>query len=186
MAQHSRFGTTFGRKIAVAALAIAAGGLLVACGSDDVTATSSPSASATTSAAGSVDESSTSEAPDAGASAPVTSPGEAATAPPAQPEALPEEFPGPDQVAVSGDGQRFLDALKSEGIEPAIDGTMAISTADFICQAEAEGKSDSDTMVFVTAMVGTEASAAGRELTQEQVTADAQTYVDVAHATYCR
>jgi hypothetical protein len=41
-------------------------------------------------------------------------------------------------------------------------------------------------MVFVTAMVGSEAAAAGKELSQEQATADAQTYVDVAHATYCK
>ena len=116
----------------------------------------------------------------------MTSPGEAATAPPQQPEEVPGDFPGPAEVPVSAEGQKFLDALKSKGIEPAADGTMAVSTADFICQAKAEGKSDAEAMVFVTAMVGTEASAAGQELTQEQATANAQTYMDVAHATYCK
>ena len=191
MPQHSRISTTFRRSIAVGALAVAASGLLVGCGSDDSTATSNPSTSATTSAAASsAAESSASAAPSASASAsasaPVTSPGEAATAPPKQPEAVPNDFPGPSEVPVSADGQKFLDALKSKGIEPAADGTMAVSTADFICQAKAEGKSDAEAMVFVTAMVGTEASAAGQELTQEQATANAQTYMDVAHATYCK
>lgn len=192
MPQHSRISTTFRRSIAVGALAVAASGLLVGCGSDDSTATSNPSTSeTTTSAAASTSaESSASAAPSASpsasVSAPVTSPGEAATAPPAQPEDVPGDFPGPSEVPVSADGQKFLDALKAKGIEPAADGTMAVSTADFICQAKAEGKSDPETMVFVTAMVGTEASAAGQELTQEQATANAQTYVDVAHATYCK
>ncbi|MEV0947141.1 DUF732 domain-containing protein [Rhodococcus sp. NPDC049939] len=189
MAQHSRMGTTLGRRIAVGAVAIAAGGLLVACGGDDVTATSTPTVSATTTAAESTDENAAADAPEAEAEestpAPVESPGQAATAPPTQPESLPEDFPGPDEVPVSGDAQRFLDALKSAGIDPAIDGTMALSTADFICQAAAEGQSDEETMVFVTAMVGTEASAAGREITHEQAEADARTYMDVAHATYC-
>ncbi|MFD6059129.1 MULTISPECIES: DUF732 domain-containing protein [Rhodococcus] len=191
MPQHSRISTTFRRAIAVGALAVAASGLLVGCGSDDSTATSNPSTSATTSAAASSSaESSASAAPSASvsasASAPVTSPGEAATAPPEQPEEVPGDFPGPAEVPVSAEGQKFLDALKSKGIEPAADGTMAVSTADFICQAKAEGKSDAEAMVFVTAMVGTEASAAGQELTQEQATANAQTYMDVAHATYCK
>ena len=191
MPQHSRISTTFRRTIAVGALAVAASGLLVGCGSDDSTATSNPSTSAATSAAASSSaESSASAAPSASASAsasaPVTSPGEAATAPPQQPEEVPGDFPGPAEVPVSAEGQKFLDALKSKGIEPAADGTMAVSTADFICQAKAEGKSDAEAMVFVTAMVGTEASAAGQELTQEQATANAQTYMDVAHATYCK
>ncbi|MFE5701188.1 DUF732 domain-containing protein [Rhodococcus koreensis] len=191
MPQHSRISTTFRRSIAVGALAVAASGLLVGCGSDDSTATSNPSTSAPTSAAvSSSAESSASAAPSvsasASASAPVTSPGEAATAPPAQPEEVPGDFPGPSEVPVSADGQKFLDALKAKGIEPAADGTMAVSTADFICQAKAEGKSDAEAMVFVTAMVGTEASAAGKELTQEQATANATTYMDVAHATYCK
>ena len=191
MPQHSRISTTFRQAIAVGALAVAASGLLVGCGSDDSTATSNPSTSATTSAAASSSaESSASAAPSASASAsasaPVTSPGEAATAPPEQPEEVPGDFPGPAEVPVSAEGQKFLDALKSKGIEPAADGTMAVSTADFICQGKAEGKSDAEAMVFVTAMVGTEASAAGQELTQEQATANAQTYMDVAHATYCK
>ena len=190
MPQHSRISTTFRRSIAVGALAVAASGLLVGCGSDDSTATSNPSTSATTTSAAvsSSAESSASAAPSvsASASAPVTSPGEAATAPPEQPQEVPGDFPGPSEVPVSADGQKFLDALKAKGIEPAADGTMAVSTADFICQAKAEGKSDPETMVFVTAMVGTEASAAGKELTQEQATANATTYMDVAHATYCK
>src|SRR6476661_7988316 len=150
MPQHSRISTTFRRAIAVGALAVAASGLLVGCGSDDSTATSNPSTSATTSAAASSSaESSASAAPSASASAsasaPVTSPGEAATAPPEQPEEVPGDFPGPSEVPVSADGQKFLDALKAKGIEPAADGTMAVSTADFICQAKAEGKSDPET-----------------------------------------
>ncbi|MFZ2174181.1 MAG: DUF732 domain-containing protein [Rhodococcus sp. (in: high G+C Gram-positive bacteria)] len=191
MPQHSRISTTFARAIAVGALAAAASGLLVGCGSDDSTATSTPSStsaameSTTTAAEGTASAPPTATG-SATASAPVTSPGQAATAPPEQPQAVPEDFPGPSEVPVSDEGKKFLEELKKRGIEPATDGTMAVSTADFICQARAEGRSDADTMVFVTAMVGTEAAAAGRELSQEQAAADAQTYIDVAHATYCR
>ncbi|AWK70558.1 DUF732 domain-containing protein [Rhodococcus oxybenzonivorans] len=188
MPQHLRISTTFARALATGAIAVAASGLLVGCGSDDSTATSTPSATTTTAAATSSATESSAPAPSGSAtsSAPVTSPGQAATAPPEQPEEVPGDFPGPSEVPVSADGQRFLAALKDKGIEPAADGTMAVSTADFICQSKAEGKSDADTMVFVTAMVGSEAAAAGKELSQEQATADAQTYVDVAHATYCK
>ena len=63
---------------------------------------------------------------------------------------------------------------------------MALSTADYICQAKAAGKSDEDVMVFVTAMVGSEASAAGSEISPEEATAQAQTYVDTANAVYCQ
>ncbi|MCQ4120505.1 DUF732 domain-containing protein [Rhodococcus tibetensis] len=187
MPQHSRISTTFARALATGAIAVAASGLLVGCGSDDSTATSTPSATTTAAPTSSATESSApATSGSATSSAPVTSPGQAATAPPEQPEEVPEDFPGPSEVPVSADGQRFLAALKDKGIEPAADGTMAVSTADFICQSKAEGKSDSDTMVFVTAMVGSEAAAAGKELSQEQASADAQTYVDVAHATYCK
>lgn len=187
----SRAHNTFARAIAVGALSIATGGLLVACGSDDSTATSNPTssaASASASASASA-ESSSSASPETSASEsaspPVTSPGEAATAPPEQPQEVPG-FPGPTEVPVGDAGAKFLEELKKKGITPAGDGTMAVGTADFICASKLEGKADADTMVFVTAMVGSESSAAGEELTADQAAADAKTYLDVAHATYCK
>lgn len=197
MSQHSRTSTIFARATAVGALVVAASGLLVGCGSDDSTATSTPSTtsvevqSSASTQSGSATQSgvapsSAIASPSTSTSAPVTSPGTAATAPPEQPQPVPGGFPGPSEVPTSPEGQKFLDALKSKGITPATDGTMAVSTADFICQAKAEGKSDSDVLVFVTAMVGTEATAAGQQLSQEQASANAKIYLDVAHASYCK
>ncbi|QNG20915.1 DUF732 domain-containing protein [Rhodococcus triatomae] len=177
-----RFRTSVARALAVGAVAVAGGGLLVGCGSDDSTATSTPTA--TTTAAATTEDAEESGEPTT--SAPVTNPGEAATAPPSEPEPVPDDYPGPAEVPVSEDGKRFLDALRAAGITPAGDGSIAVSTADYICQAQREGLTDADTMIFVTAMVGTEASASGTELGPDQAAAQARTYVDVAHADYCR
>ncbi|NLG55188.1 MAG: DUF732 domain-containing protein [Rhodococcus sp.] len=169
--QARRFRTSVARALMVGALAVTGGGLLAACGSDDSTASGSPSSSA---------------AQDSTTTPPVTSPGEAATAPPTEPTPLPDDFPGPAEVPVSDEGQAFLDALRARGIQPAADGSIAVSTADYICQAQRQGLSADDTKVFVTAMVGAEASATGEEITPEDADANAQTYIEVAHASYCR
>ncbi|MCJ0949274.1 DUF732 domain-containing protein [Rhodococcus erythropolis] len=170
---------TCARAIAVGALALATGGALVACGSDDSTATSNPVT--TTSAAAS--SSSGSASATTTASAAPTSPGAAATAPPEQPQSI-EGFPGPTVVEVSPEAQKFLDGLKAKGITPAGDGSIAVNTANYICAAGPQ--TDDEVLTFVTAFVGQEASAEGKQITPEQAGANAQIYIDVANATYCK
>lgn len=182
MPQFSRTRTTFARALAVGALTAAVGGSLVACGSDDSTASSTPEQ--TTSAA------SESAAPSSKAedksSSPVTSPSEAATAPPETPESVPSEFPGPTEVPVSAEGQKFLDELENRGLTPAGDGQIAISAGDFICASKEQGKPDAETLVFLTPMVGSDAAASGKELSPVDAAAQAQVYIDAADAVYCK
>lgn len=175
---------TCARAIAVGALALATGGALVACGSDDSTATSNPVT--TTSAAASSSSGSASASASAtttASAAPPTSPGAAATAPPEQPQSI-EGFPGPTVVEVSPEAQKFLDGLKAKGITPAGDGSIAVNTANYICAAGPQ--TDDEVLTFVTAFVGQEASAEGKQITPEQAGANAQIYIDVANATYCK
>ncbi|RVW02158.1 DUF732 domain-containing protein [Rhodococcus xishaensis] len=168
------------RNLAVGALSLVAGGLLVACGNDS-SATGSPTTTAaaqspstapetdgmTDEAQEPMDEQSMNDALDE------------------QPQALPSDFPGPTEIAVSSSGQAFLDALKREGITPAGDGVIALSTADYICAAQQQGGSDAAVTTFVTAAVGSEASAAGQELTPEQAGKNAEIYIRLAKAEYC-
>ncbi|RVW00100.1 DUF732 domain-containing protein [Rhodococcus spongiicola] len=173
------------RNLAVGALSLVAGGLLVACGNDS-SATGSPTTTAAAQSPstapetdgmtdeaqgsmddGSMDEQSMNEASDE------------------QPQALPSDFPGPTEIAVSSNGQAFLDALRQEGITPAGDGVIALSTADYICAAQEQGGSDAAVTTFVTAAVGSEASAAGQELTPEQAGENAEIYIRLAKSEYC-
>ncbi|MFE4503452.1 DUF732 domain-containing protein [Rhodococcus sp. NPDC056743] len=174
---------TFARAIAVGSLTLITGGMLVACGSDDSTVTSTPpttSAAASSSAA----SSSASASATTTASAAPTSPGAAATAPPEQPQSI-EGFPGPTEVEVSPEAQAFLDGLKAKGITPEGDGSIAVNTANYICAANVQGTSDEEILALVTAVVGS-ASTDGTAITSEQATANAQVYIDVANATFCK
>lgn len=189
MPQFSRTRISLTRALAASALTVAVGGSLVACGSDDSTVSATPEPSSSETSEAPAPTSKDAEAPADGedsAPAPVTSPSEAATAPPETPEPVPSDYPGPAKPPpVSEEGQRFLAELEKKGITPAADGAMALSTADYICQAKEAGKSDADIMVFVTAMVGSEASAAGRDISTPEATATAKTYLDTATAVYC-
>lgn len=166
-------------------LALAAGGLLVACGSDDSTATGSPSTTSTTTAA-----ESTSAQPSASESsttpAPTTSPGEAATAPPEQPQPVPDDYPGPTEAPIDSRGQAFLDELKAKGVTVAGNGEIATSTATYICSAQSQGVPADEISTFVTANVGVEASATGAQITAEQAGETAQIYIAAAQNTYCK
>ncbi|MBP2526295.1 MULTISPECIES: DUF732 domain-containing protein [unclassified Rhodococcus (in: high G+C Gram-positive bacteria)] len=174
---------TCARAIAVGALALATGGALVACGSDDSTATSNPVTTTSAAASSSSGSASASASAATTASAAPTSPGAAATAPPEQPQSI-EGFPGPTVVEVSPEAQKFLDGLKAKGITPAGDGSIAVNTANYICAAGPQ--TDDEVLTFVTAFVGQEASAEGKQITPEQAGANAQIYIDVANATYCK
>ena len=173
------------RTLSLGVFAVAASSMLVACGSDDSTATGAPTS--TTSAAETTTEASstTSEAPTTTA-APTTSPGEAATAPPEQPQPVPDDFPGPTESQIDTRGQSFLDELKKQGITPAGNGDIAVSTANYICAAQAQGVAPDEISTYVTANVGVEASAAGTQMTETQAQQAAQTYIAAAQATYCR
>ncbi|MCE4266132.1 MULTISPECIES: DUF732 domain-containing protein [Rhodococcus] len=174
---------TFARAIAVGSLTLITGGMLVACGSDDSTVTSTPT---TTSAAASSSAASSSASASATttASAAPTSPGAAATAPPEQPQSI-EGFPGPTEVEVNPQAQAFLDGLKAKGVTPEGDGSIAINTANYICAANVQGTSDEEILALVTAVVGS-AATDGTAITSEQATANAQIYIDVANATFCK
>ena len=161
------------RTLSLGVLAVAASSMLGACGSDDSPAPGAPSSS--TSAA----ESTTTTV------APTTSPGEAATAPPEQPQAVPDDFPGPTESQIDNRGQRFLDELKSKGVTPAGNGDIAVSTANYICAAQAQGVAADEITTYVTANVGVEASAAGTQMNETQAQQAAQTYIAAAQAMYC-
>lgn len=186
MSHFSRTRSALARTVAVGALSLVAGGLLVACGDDDSSATGSPtttSAASTTSPkaaakSGASQASQASEAP--------TAPAEESDEQAEQPQAVPSGFPGPTEVPVSPRAEAYLAALKKEGITPAADGVIAISTADYICAAQEQGSSQQEITTFVTAAVGSEASAAGQELTTEQAGKNADIYIRVAQAEYCK
>lgn len=174
---------------AVAAVAI---GILVAgCGndasSDEVTTTSlaetstSQSVEPTSDAAAVPPADSATSAPESPA-APAPAPADtgAATAPPVDQSAVPA-VPGPTDDR----GQAFVAALRDRGMPVVDNGDLAVSTANYICTAQAQGEDATLITTYVTAMVGSEASAAGVTLTDEQAAANAATYIEVADSTYC-
>ncbi|MDV8021435.1 DUF732 domain-containing protein [Rhodococcus sp. IEGM 1330] len=175
------------RTLSLGVMAVAASSMLVACGSDDSTATGAPT-STTSAAATTTTEASatTSAAESTTTAAPTTSPGEAATAPPEQPQPVPDDFPGPTESQIDDRGESFLDELRKQGITPAGNGDIAVSTANYICAAQAQGVTAEEISTFVTANVGVEASAAGTQVTESQAQQTAQTYIAAAQATYCR
>jgi len=92
---------------------------------------------------------------------------------------------GPGAASASTPGaQAFLDGLREKGVEPS-DETGAVNIADYICSAQAQGGSPDEIKVFVTALVGSDAAAGGVELSEEQASSTADTYIAVAGATYC-
>lgn len=178
------------RVVGACAAALTAAALLGACGSDDSTATSTPSATTSAAAASTSASATTTKAAEASgaesteADAPVTTPGEAATAPPAEPQTAPG-FPGPTEVPTDERDAAFLDALRAEGVEPSGDGSSAINTANYICGAIAQGGTDTEIKTIVTALVGSDAVAAGVEITEEQAAQTADVYIATARSTYC-
>lgn len=174
------------RSLSRGVLAVAASSMLVACGSDDSTATGAPTSTTTTAATTTTEASSTTSAAESTTAAPTTSPGEAATAPPEQPQPVPDDFPGPTESQIDDRGQSFLEELKKQGITPAGNGDIAVSTANYICAAQAQGVAADEISTYVTANVGVEASAAGTQMNETQAQQAAQTYITAAQATYCR
>ncbi|OZF33514.1 DUF732 domain-containing protein [Rhodococcus sp. 14-2496-1d] len=173
------------RTLSLGVFALAASSMLVACGSDDSTATGAPTTTTSAAETTTVAESTTSAA-ETTTAAPTTSPGEAATAPPEQPQPVPDDFPGPTESQIDDRGASFLEELKKQGITPAGNGDIAVSTANYICAAQAQGVTAEEISTFVTANVGVEASASGTQMSETQAQQAAQTYIAAAQATYCR
>lgn len=179
----------------LAAAVVAIGILVAGCGndssSDEVTATSLAETSTSQSAEPTTDEAGT----DAGTgttSSDVTAP--APESPGTPPEAAPADpgaagAPPAEQPAAPGPsddrGQAFVGGLRERGITVADNGDLAVSTANYICTAQVQGEDQAVINTYVTAMVGSEASAAGVTLTDEQAAQNAATYIEVANATYC-
>lgn len=170
------------RTAALGVLSLAAGGLLVACGGDDSSATGNPTTTTLSSPSPSPAPSKSASPQASAAPAPSA---ESSSGAAEQPRAVPSNFPGPTEVPISPRAQGFLDALKKEGITPAADGAVSVATADYICAAQQQGSSNEEITTIVTAAVGSEASAAGKDLSVEQAGKNAQIYIRVAQTTYC-
>lgn len=163
------------RVLGALAAALTATAVLSACGSDDSTATNTPT---TTTAATSAATSTSEETTDGTTTDETTSGAETggAESAPTSPDAGAAEAP-------AGSAE-FLAALRAEGVEPT-DEAGAVSIADYICSAQAQGGSTEEIKVFVTALVGSEGAGAGVEMTEEEAAAAADGYITAATDTYC-
>lgn len=168
-----------GGKVAGIVVALAATGLLAACGGNDSTASSTPTLkpSTTTAAASSV------QSAPGSAQQPAPEPStEQAPAPtsvnerpePAQPSAA-------DHPPLSDKDQAYLDELKKRGVTPSSP-DIALTAANYVCQSKASGASDQEVKTFVNAMAGTDPGFDPQKMSVEQA---GQIYIDVATQTYC-
>ncbi|MFD4180477.1 DUF732 domain-containing protein [Rhodococcus sp. NPDC058514] len=170
---------TLARALTVGALVAVTGGVLAGCGSDDSTASSTPTLTTGSKSAPAPETSI--EVP------PYTTPAAAATAPPETPESVPSGFPGPTEAPALDDrGKAYLEALKEGGIAVADNGDIAISTANYICGAKVSGANAEEVTAYVTGMAGAEASITGAVMTAEQAAAAAKVYIDAANSHYCK
>lgn len=171
------------RALALGAMLAVSVGVLAGCGSDDSTASSTPTlTTAQSPGSATVPPLKTDiEVP------PYTPPAVAATAPPETPESVPSGFPGPTEApAVDERGQEFLDALKAGGVTPAEGGDIAISTANYICAAQANNRPADEVTAYVTGMAGVEAGMSGATVSPEEAARAAGVYIAAATKTYCK
>ncbi|MET9489266.1 DUF732 domain-containing protein [Nocardia sp. NPDC006630] len=173
---HRTRGKVFGVVVA-----LAAAGLLAACGNNDSTATSTPtlapttsktSAAPTTTAGG--DSSPTDQA------APQTS-SDATT--PERPAPVPSQFlttPSGTPPLTDRD-KTFLDELKKQGITPAAS-DIALTAGNLVCQGKSQGATDDQILTYVTAIAGSDPSFDQSKMSVEQA---GKIYVDVATKSYC-
>ncbi|WP_016692627.1 DUF732 domain-containing protein [Rhodococcus rhodochrous] len=174
------------RVLGALAAALTATAVLSACGSDDSTATNTPTTSAATETSTSA-STSAAETSTGAAGTETTDEAETSDASPApsSPDAGEDTGAGTGAAPAPTPGaQAFLDGLRAEGVEPS-DETGAVNIADYICSAQAQGGSPEEIKVFVTALVGSDAAAGGVELSEEQASSTADTYIAVAGETYC-
>ncbi|WP_327111448.1 DUF732 domain-containing protein [Nocardia sp. NBC_01730] len=167
---------TRGKVVGVVA-AIAATGLLTACGDNDSTVSSTPSR--TTTATQQATSSTTAIA--TGEPAPEQPP--TSTEAQERPQPVPTEAAPPaDTSKLTDKDKRFIDELQKQGITPATP-DIALSIGAYVCQGTAAGASDQDLMTFVTAMAGSDPSFDPAKMPVERA---GQIYISAAKATYCQ
>ncbi|GGC64789.1 hypothetical protein IEU95_11145 [Hoyosella rhizosphaerae] len=87
-----------------------------------------------------------------------------------------------DGAVIGEPAERYLGELRRAGVQPVGDGTYALSTADYVCAAQADGVPRDVMLINVMAMVGLEQQRAGNSEPGNDV---ADTYIDVAERHYC-
>ncbi|MBF6335142.1 DUF732 domain-containing protein [Nocardia abscessus] len=170
---------TRGKVFGVVA-AIAATGLLAACGDNDSTATSTPTPTRTTT----VTTTSPAAPPPADTGQPAPAPEQpTTTVAPERPQPVPTEaVPPADTSKLTDKDKRFLDELAKQGITPSTP-DIALSIGAYVCQGTAAGASDQDLMTFVNAMAGSDPSFDPAKMPVEKA---GQIYISTARATYCQ
>ncbi|MGW4328372.1 MULTISPECIES: DUF732 domain-containing protein [Nocardia] len=162
-------------------VAIAATGLLAACGDNDSTATSTPTPARTTTTA-------TTTSPVASTPADTGQPAPAPEQPtttvaPERPQPVPTEaVPPADTSKLTDKDKKFLDELAKQGVTPSSP-DIALSIGAYVCQGTAAGASDQDLMTFVNAMAGSDPSFDPAKMPVEKA---GQIYISTARATYCQ
>lgn len=175
-------------KVVGVAVAIAATGLLAACGDDDSTASSTPTlttaASSSAAAASSTAGEPASQAPESPAPEAQQQPEQQTeTVAPERPQPVPtEQIPEADTSGLGDKDKRFLAALEEKGIKPSSP-DIALSVATYVCQGVAAGAADSDLTTFVNAMAGSDASFDPSKMSVEEA---GRIYIDTAEQTYCQ
>ncbi|NKY47203.1 DUF732 domain-containing protein [Nocardia cerradoensis] len=167
-----------GGKVAGIVVALAATGLLAACGGNDSTASSTPTlkpshTTATVPAAQS--------APNSAPAAPEPSPEQAPATSTANERPEPAQPTSAESAPLSAKDQAYLDELKKRGVNPSSP-DIAITAANYVCQSKASGASDQEVKTFVNAMAGTDPSFDPQKMSVEQA---GQIYIDVATQSYC-
>jgi hypothetical protein len=154
---------------AIAALAAA---VLAGCGSSN---------DSTASGASTTSVSSTASAAESGAAAAPAAPNAAGPSGSASGgQAAPQTRPplGPKE-------QAYLTALKKAGITPS-DADSEINVARYICAAVKQNAPADQLAAIVDAVAGSDAKAAGKNVTDEDVKTLGATYINTAKSTYCQ
>ncbi|GAB3211502.1 DUF732 domain-containing protein [Nocardia tengchongensis] len=169
---HGTRGKVFGVVAALAAV-----GLLAACGSNDSTAKSTPTLTTTkttAAASGAATPSSDQQAPQAAPD------GSTSTERPAP---IPSQFltTPPGSPALTDKEKGFLEELKKAGITPGST-DIAITAANLVCQGKAENAPQDQIITYVTAIAGSDPAFDPAKMSVEQA---GKTYFDVASKSYC-
>ncbi|MFE3441846.1 DUF732 domain-containing protein [Nocardia sp. NPDC059180] len=173
-------------KVVGVAVAIAAAGLLTACGDNDSTASSTPTLTPSTSAAAQATGSATAAPAPEGESAPPAAP-----SPEATPEAAPQERPAPvpaedlppAETADLGDKEKkLIEELNKQGVNPS-NPADAVTIANYVCGAVAAGKPDAEIAIYANAMAGADPAFDPSKMPVEQA---GQIYINVSKQTYCQ
>lgn len=175
-------------KVFGVAMAIAATGLLAACGDDDSTASSTPTLTTTASSAAAAPSSTEGEpsspAPQEPAAEPEQQPEQQTdTVAPERPQPVPtEDIPEADTSGLSDKDKQFLAALEEKGVTTSSP-DIALSVATYVCQGVSAGAAESDLTTFVNAMAGSDASFDPSKMSVEDA---GRIYIETAKQTYCQ